>query len=53
MVERKRAAALDAALAAMFRMFERRGVPDHIRRSLDQLDERNGEQEPKPERLRA
>jgi hypothetical protein len=38
MIERKRAVALDAALAAMFRTLQARGIPEHIRETLDQLD---------------
>jgi hypothetical protein len=38
MTVRKRAAALDAALSAMFRTLEARRAPDHLRETLDQLD---------------
>jgi len=41
MIERKPAAALDAALAAMFRTLQARGVPEHVRKTLDQLDARD------------
>jgi hypothetical protein len=52
MIERKRAAALDAALAAMFRALQSRGVPERVRATLDDLEgaEAAGSE---PERKRA
>jgi len=43
MTGRKRAAALDAALRGMFKGLEARGVPEHVMRVVDQLDEGAGE----------
>ena len=55
MVERKRADALDATLAAMFRTLEARGAPKHLRETLDQLDppDRSDEADGLAERKRA
>ena len=39
MTNRKGAAALDAALKGAFRKLEDRGVPEHVMRVVDQLDE--------------
>ena len=50
MIERKSVAALDAALSAMFRTLEARGVPDHLAEAVDQL-ERSDEEPPEPIRL--
>lgn len=33
-----KAAALDAALTGMFKAVEARGVPEHLRRTVDQLE---------------
>lgn len=38
MADRKRAAALDRALATMFRMLEKRPVPSRLRTTLEQLE---------------
>jgi hypothetical protein len=35
----KRAAALDAALKASFKKLEDRGVPEHVMRVVDQLED--------------
>jgi len=35
-------AAVDAALVGMFRTLEARGVPEHLRGVVDQLDEAEG-----------
>ena len=55
MAERKRAAALDAALAAMFRHLEQRPVPDHVSATLRRLepDARCDEAKPEAELSRA
>lgn len=39
MAKRKRGAALDAALKDMFKRLEDRGVPEHLTRIVDQLEE--------------
>jgi hypothetical protein len=41
MTDRKRAAALDAALKGAFKRLEDRGVPEHVMRVVDQLDEQD------------
>ena len=43
MIERKRAAALDAALSAMFRSLEACGIPGHLRSAVEQLDRSESE----------
>jgi hypothetical protein len=43
MTDRKAAAALDAALGAVFRTLEGRGVPQHILATVDQLDSAAGD----------
>ena len=53
MTKRKRAAALDAALAAMFRSLEERRVPEHIERTIDGLEGAHEDEERAPQRKRA
>lgn len=39
MTDRKRAAALDTALKSAFKRLEDRGVPEHVMRVVDQLED--------------
>ena len=42
-------AAVDAALTGMFKTLEARGVPEHLRKVVDQLDEAEDTVTPCPE----
>ena len=48
MGKRKSGAALDAALRGMFKGLEDRGVPEHVLRVVDQLDEGEAGAKPAP-----
>jgi hypothetical protein len=52
MAQRKRAA-LDAALAAMFRTLQARPVPRHVRATLDELERSDAEPPAERQRKRA
>ncbi|MBX3483113.1 hypothetical protein [Phenylobacterium sp.] len=47
MTDRKTAAALDAALKASFKKLEDRGVPEHVMRVVEQLEDKE-ESKPSP-----